>query len=181
MFDGVPLHPILVHGPLVLGILAPIVALLLWAAIAGRYLHHRVWWLAVFVHLAAFGAAIVAVETGEDEEERVEEVVEHDLIHAHGERGEAFRNALGAAFVLSLLAGFLFGSRTWGMRLAGVTVVAGFATAWLALGVGHSGGLLVYKEGAANYYVSPGVQTGPRVMRAAPGDSVETEGEDHEH
>ena len=183
MFDGMPLHPLLVHAPLVLGVLAPFVALALWAAIAGRYLHHRIWWLVVVLHAVAFGGAVLAVKTGHVEHDRIETVVDHDKVEVHEERGENYRLALGVGLALSLLTGLAFADRKWGMRLGGVTVLAGFAAAWLGLGVGHSGSLLVYREGAANYYVDPGTPTGPRVIRAAPGDSADAHAEapDHQH
>ncbi|MEX0691285.1 MAG: DUF2231 domain-containing protein [Gemmatimonadales bacterium] len=156
MFDGVPLHPLVVHAPLVLGVLAPVIALILWGAMAGRFLHHRVWWLVVFLYVVTFASAFVAVRTGQQEEDVVEEVLaNHDALHAHEDRAKRFRLAVGGVLMLTVLTGFLFGNRKWGMRFAGLSVVAGAAAAWLALGVGHSGGLLVYQEGAANAYVTP--------------------------
>lgn len=183
MADGVPWHALVVHGPLMVGVLAPVIGLLIWGAIALRQLHHRAWWLTVVLYLIAFGGALIAVETGEDEHDRVHDVVAEEPMHLHEERGEQYRLALGIVFAMAIGAGLLFGNRAWGMRMAGATLAAGFLAAYLAVGVGHSGGLLVYREGAAAYYVEPPAPS-PRAMRAAPEDSVmarDTAGTGHDH
>ncbi len=146
-----PLHPALVHLPLALAVLLPAGALLAFLAIARGALPARFWATIVVLHVLLAGSAYLAVETGENEEERVEEVVGEPAIEAHEEAAERFLwLAVGAAVVSA--AGLLPGRR--GNAGRAVTVAAGAFVLLAALSVGHSGGALVYEHGAAQAYTS---------------------------
>ncbi len=70
-----PLHPALVHFPIVLAFLAPIAAaIVLWSVHSGR-LSRRAWLAVVILQVAVLGSGWLAAETGEEEEERVERVI----------------------------------------------------------------------------------------------------------
>ena len=79
MFD-LPLHPIVVHFPIVLGSLLPFLGLLLWWAIKKNILPHSVWVLVMVMALAYGASSIMAVEVGEADEKKVEEVVSKGLL-----------------------------------------------------------------------------------------------------
>ena len=145
-----PLHPAIVHMPLTLAALLPLIVIAVMVGVRFGVPAQRSWRLVVVVLILLAGSAIVAVETGEDEEDAVEEVVDHDIIHEHEERAELFRNLS----VLTLLIGFggLAGGKLGAFsRGAGTGLV--FALAVLAWRTGESGGDLVYQHGAANAYI----------------------------
>lgn len=144
-----PLHPAVVHFPIVLAVLLPLLTL------AGVLLSRRTGagkgpWVAVvtfavLLPLAAWGA----MATGEQQEDTVEAVVGEAPLHGHEEAAEAF---LSVAVVLATvaLAGLLPGVAGTVARVASVPVAV------LVLGfgyrVGSSGGELVYTHGAASAY-----------------------------
>lgn len=148
-FTGIPLHPLVVHFPVVLAVLLPVAALAsLWAIRKGATAR-RAWTVTVALAAALSLSAYVATQTGEREEDRVEQVVGDSAMHGHEEAGERFLVLSGVLFLVSL-AGLLAGVP----GQAGRWVTLGGALAVLAVGVqvGHSGGELVYKHGAASAY-----------------------------
>lgn len=158
---NIPLHPLVVHLPLVLAVFLPvIVAAILWADWRGR-LTRRSWWIGAVTAALLAGGAFVALQTGENEEERVEQVVAEAALETHEERAEVFLWATLAPLMLVVGAGLLTAprARRW---VGGAAVVASLAVAGLALGVGHSGGELVYVHNAGAAYAD-GVQTGARL------------------
>ena len=145
-----PLHPALVHFPLALAGLVPLFVIGAIVAMRRGVDPRRAWSLAVVMIALLAGSSILAVETGEDEEEVVEEVVDHDIIHVHEERAELFRNL--AVLTLILAAAGLAKGKIGGFSRGAATGMA-FVVAGLAWGVGESGGDLVYEHGAANAYI----------------------------
>jgi uncharacterized membrane protein len=146
-----PLHPAVVHLPLALAVLMPPLALLAWLALRRDWLPHRAWLAVVLLQAALAGGGWLALETGEEEEERVERVVAERFIEEHEERAERF--ALAAGVVLAVAAVGLLGGPV-GRAARVLTGPAGLGVLALALGVGHSGGELVYRHGAARAYVT---------------------------
>ena len=147
-----PLHPAVVHFPIVLALLAPILAATaFWAIHSGRATR-RSWVGIVVLQAALVGVTWAATETGEREEERVERVVAERHIEAHEEAAERF--LLLTALVLPLAgAGLLRGpigtvNRALAMALSAAALLA-------AASAGHSGGELVYRHGAAAAYATP--------------------------
>ena len=84
-----PLHPAVVHLPIALAILVPLVA-----AVRTRWRRGsaivpvRGWAFVVLLQVLLVGTAWLAIETGEDQEERVEKVVAERHIEDHEERAE---------------------------------------------------------------------------------------------
>ena len=145
-----PLHPAVVHFPIELAWLAPGLALLTLLAIRRGSLPARAWAAVVLVQVLLAASAWLALETGEDQEERVERVVAERHIEEHEEAAERLLAASVAAFVLST-AGLLGGRIGGAGRVATIAVGVGALAA--ASVVGHSGGELVYRHGAASAYV----------------------------
>lgn len=146
-----PLHPAVVHFPIVLAVLLPIFSLgALWAIRRGAP-PARTWAIPAALAAALTGSAWVAVETGEAEEERVEGVVGEVVLHEHEEAGERFVVLSGLVLILGGfgLAGGTVGSAGRLLATAGslAVMIAGFA-------VGGAGGELVYRHGAAQPYVT---------------------------
>lgn len=142
-----PLHPALVHLPLGVAMVAPLLALaLLYGWISGQ-LPRKAWWLAVGLQVLIVGGAFGALRTGEEEEERVEDFVPEDAIHEHEEAGELFLGASAVVFGLMVAAGLLKGERA-ARGLAAVAVLGGVAAAAAGMRAGHLGGQLVFTHGA---------------------------------
>ena len=148
-----PLHPAIVHFPIVLAVLAPILAAAaFWAIHSGR-VARRSWIGIVVLQIALVCATWAATETGEREEERVEQVVAERHIEEHEEAAERF--LVLAALVLPVAAaGLLTGPI--GVVNRALTIALSVAALGAAGAVGHSGGELVYRHGAAAAYVQPG-------------------------
>jgi len=146
-----PLHPAIVHFPVVLAVLVPLFAVAAaWAIRRGR-MPRRLWAGVAVVQLLLLGSAWVALETGQAQEETVERVVAERHIEAHEEAAERFLWLAGAATVV-VVAGLLGGPRGEIARWAACAATA--ATLVAVVPVGHSGGELVYRHGAASAYAS---------------------------
>ncbi|HSE65465.1 MAG TPA: DUF2231 domain-containing protein [Gemmatimonadales bacterium] len=148
-----PLHPAVVHFPIVLTFLLPIVALLaLWRIRRGTPARPA-WALAVATAAALSLSAWVAVETGEADEERVEHAVGEAPLEGHEESAQRFL-MLSAGVLLLAGAGLLSGRIGNTARLVATAGALGLVVA--AAQVGHSGGELVYRHGAAGAYAQTG-------------------------
>ncbi len=144
-----PLHPVIVHFPVVLALLLPIFAGgALWAIRRGaRPL--RAWAIPAALAAALALSSWVAVETGEAAEDTVERVVPHAAMETHEDAAELFLVASGVLAVVAV-AGLARGAAG---RTARVSAALGtLALVALAFRVGHSGGQLVYRYGAASAY-----------------------------
>jgi uncharacterized membrane protein len=153
-----PLHPAVVHFPIVLAVLAPFFAAgTLWAIRKGA--RPRRAWSLTFAALGALVASSwVATETGEQQEERVEEVVSEQPLESHEEAAQLF--LLTAAGVLGVAAiGFAGGRVGQIARIAGTA--GSLALVGMGWNVGHSGGALVYQHGAASAYTGGAGRTLP--------------------
>jgi hypothetical protein len=144
-----PLHPAIVHFPIVLTVFLPFVALGAWWAIRNGSRPQRAWAIPSLVVLLLAASAFLAVQTGEAEEERVEAVVPEQVLHEHEEAAERFL-VLSGVLVLVTCAGMLGGAVGAGARVvatAGAVLLVG-----AGVQVGKAGGDLVYREGAASAY-----------------------------
>jgi uncharacterized membrane protein len=146
-----PLHPAVVHFPVVLAFLLPLFAGgALWAIRRGANVR-RAWLMPVAGAIALAASAWVAVETGEAETQRVERVVSERIIDAHEEMAEAFF-AASAGVALIAAVGLIGGVAGRAARI--LTGVGALALVGFVALVGHGGGQLVYRHGAASAYVS---------------------------
>jgi uncharacterized membrane protein len=163
-----PLHPAIVHFPIVLSVLAPLLAAAaFWAIHSGR-LSRRNWLGIVILQVVLVGTVWIATETGEHEEERVERVVAERHIEEHEEAAERFL-AL-AALVLPLAAAGMLSGRVGAINRA-LTIALSLAALGAAGSTGHSGGELVYRHGAAMAYSQPGTgETGSPLAYSAHND-----------
>lgn len=140
-----PLHPALVHFPIVLILLGTLVALP--AAFTPRW--HLRWIAAVLLALGAIGAVAASV-TGEDDGEAVERQpgVESVLeIHEEwAERTQGFGLAAAGCALAAALVTLRWPRVAQGVGIAGAAVAL-FA-AFCVFQAGHYGGQLVYRHGA---------------------------------
>ena len=145
--NGLPLHPLVVHIPIALSALMPLLSIGLLISWWRGWLPQRAWWVAAVFQVILVGGSFIAMETGEGDEETVEEVVSHDAIHEHEEAAEVFAWTAAALLVPFLLAGLLR-KRNVALGLAGVATVGTIVVTGLGIRVGHAGGELVYVHNA---------------------------------
>lgn len=174
-----PLHPAIVHFPIVLAALLPIFAVgALWAIRRGA-IPLRAWAIPVALAAGLAGSAWLAVETGEAQEDRVEAVVGEEVLHEHEEAGERFLVLSGV--LLLVAAGGLFGG-TPGTAARYVATLGSFLLVFAAIQVGEAGGELVYRHGAASAYASPaGAPATDADGVVLPGARENEENEEDEH
>lgn len=149
---GIPLHPLIVHFPIVLSVILPISAVVaLWAVRKGAT-PRKAWAVPVVVAIALTLSAWIALETGEDQEDRVERVVARAPLHEHEESAERFL-VLSGVLGLVVVGGLAGGPIGRAARL--VSSVGAFGLIAAIVPVGHSGGLLVYRYDAGSAYSTP--------------------------
>lgn len=169
MYD-MPIHPAIVHLPLGIAFITPLVA---GAVVAGVYtgkLPRLAWAAPLLMQLVVFGAAIAALRTGEGEEERVEEAgVPESAIHEHEERAEAFVWTSGL-LLLGFAAAALVPKPQVSAGIGAVGALGAIGLAGLGVAVGEAGGELVYVHGAANAYGGGAVPGGGEAREAGDED-----------
>jgi len=179
MFD-LPLHPIVVHFPIVLGSLLPLLAIGLWWTIKKWQWTPRAWVLVSAVALIYTLSALVAVQLGEADEEKVEKVISEKVIEEHEEAGELIPWLAGTLFLVSL-GGF---SVKYSKRVQLALIVLSLAAVAPLINAGHTGGELVYKHGASVAHLSPdhkaAIQSGTILELHEKGDHGHEEEDDHD-
>lgn len=144
-----PLHPAVVHFPIVLMILLPLFAAgAIWAIRRGAHTR-RVWAVPLILSAALGGSSYAALVTGENEEDRVERAVPEAALHEHEEAAERFL-VLSGVLLLVTGAGMFGGDVGRAARL--LTVVGSLGVAAAGAQVGAAGGELVYRHNAASAY-----------------------------
>ena len=151
---SLPLHPAIVHLPLGLAFVMPVLAAgFAWALWKGRT-KTGAWVTIVALQAVLLGAGLVAMNTGEREEDRVERVVPEIALERHEEFAEQFVWATGGTLLLAGLV-LLFRKPTVARTLSAATVVGTLVVAAAAVRVGHAGGRLVYEHNAGAAYSAP--------------------------
>lgn len=156
-----PLHPMIVHLPLALAVLMPLLAAGAFLAWWREWLPgRRVWVIALTLQAMLLATGIAALRSGEAEEDRVESVVGESILETHEEAAEVFVTATAVVLCLFVVPLVLPAE---GLRrgAAAMAAVATLVVAALAVSTGKAGGELVYRHGAAAVYRQADA-TGPR-------------------
>ncbi len=143
---GLPLHPLMVHFPVVLATFLPLLAIwVYWRSRTRPESRRRLWGVLVgFQGLIAL-TAFLAAQSGENDEEAIEEQVSEASLETHEEQGKRFALATVGATVVGL-GGFVPGPV--GMVAQVVTLAASVGQLGMIIPLGHSGATLVYAQGA---------------------------------
>jgi len=142
------LHPMVVHLPIALAVLMPVVSLGLLIAWWRSALPRRGWIVAIALQAVLVATGIAALRTGDKDAERVERVVPEAAIEQHEEAAEAFVGGATAALVLMLAAGLIRREGT-ARAIAAISTVATLGVLGLGYRTGKAGGELVYRHNAA--------------------------------
>lgn len=153
-----PLHPAVVHFPIVLLLLGAPLAVV---AVIFRK-HHLPLLVAIVLSLGAVGA-VVATITGGNDEEMAGELAENGegILEEHEEWGERARNFGLIAALLAVVSAALVRQPAAGRIAGSVAAVAAIAAALAVAQAGHYGGQVVYKLGVGvNTSASPATEGG---------------------
>lgn len=144
-----PLHAAVVHLPVALAVLLPLAAVIALIALSRGAAPRPTWGVVVLMAALLVGSGLVAKETGEDGEERVERIVPEAALEAHEEAADRFV-VIGVALLGLSLVGLRRDRLGSGARAAATLgTLAVLAAGW---SVGHAGGELVYRYGAGAAY-----------------------------
>jgi uncharacterized membrane protein len=160
--DTLLFHPKIVHLPMALSVLMPLIAGGLVVAWWKNWLPPRSWVLVVALQAILFVSGVVAMQTGESEEHRVERVVAESVIEVHEEAAEVFIWVAGVVLGMMLLA-LTTSRRKPGLPAAVAATIGTLIVAALGVRTGHAGGELVYRYDAASVYARPAGAVAPAV------------------
>lgn len=152
-----PLHPKLVHLPIALAVLMPLVSSGLLIAWWRGALQRRTWIIAIALQALLVASGLLALRTGEGDEERVERAVPEAVIEAHEEAAEGFVITAAVVLVVALGAGLIRRERA-AKTLAALAALGTLGVLGAGYRTGQAGGDLVYRHGAASAWTSPGTQ-----------------------
>jgi len=97
-----PFHPLIVHFPLALTFIMPILIIVFAVMIKMNKMQPQMWLIIIGLQVAVVVTGYVALESGENEEDKVEKIVGKKLIHEHEEAAEIFVGSTVLALVLSI-------------------------------------------------------------------------------
>ena len=149
--DLTPLHPKIVHIPLALAVILPILNMALTLSWWRQWLPRRVWLISACLHAVMTLGSFVAMQTGESDLDIVEKVVSKSKIAKHEESAELFLWANVIAMLLALVAAIAENEKQ-GLQFAVICTVLSAVGAFLAIEAGDYGGKLVYKYGAGRAF-----------------------------
>lgn len=170
--DALLFHPKLVHVPMALSVLMPLIAGGLLLAWWRNWLPRQGWFLAIALQAILISSGVLALRSGEAEEDRVERVVAERFIDEHEEAAKAFVWASGGVLAVMLLAAAL-GARRSGLPIAAAATLGTLLVLGLGYRTGQAGGSLVYQHGAAQAYTGAGAPNVPEARAAASGHDDE--------
>jgi hypothetical protein len=158
------LHPAIVHVPLGLAMVMPLLAAgLAWAVWRGR-LPRGALAVVAGLQLVLAGGGFVAMRLGHADERQARLVAPHTAVHEHEEAAETFVWVSLGVLLLSAAA-LLVPSRA-APALGAVVAAGALAVAALGVDAGRKGGELVFRHGAAVAAV-PGRPAAPAVAGLA--------------
>lgn len=166
--ETLPLHPKLVHLPIALAVLMPLVTAGLLLAWWRDLLPRRAWWGAVILQALLLGSGGASFKSGEADEEKVERLVGEAPIETHEEAATVFM--VGAGVTLALVVAAALVPLALAKAVAAAATLATVAVLYLGFRVGEAGGRLVYQHNAGAAYSQPAPGGGGPPTPPAHGD-----------
>jgi uncharacterized membrane protein len=143
-----PLHPAIVHLPLALTFLLPVLVLVFaWAIKAGK-MSKEMWLVIIGLQVLVTATGYISLETGETDEEKVSVIVGKDVIHQHEEAAEIFVGTTVIALASGIVVWFLQPGFQDKGRYA--VVLLSLLPVFFAFRTGQLGGNLVYRLGGGS-------------------------------
>ena len=173
---NVPFHPMIVHFPLALTFILPVLILVFAYMIKFHKMAPHAWLIIVGMQLMVTITGYVALDSGEADEERVAKVIGKDLIHKHEEAAEIFVGSTVLILAISITALFIRKEIQFPLKLS--IAVLSLVSCFLAYRTGTLGGELVYVHGAGQAFSEEAVSTGQEAP-AAENESLEVDENDY--
>lgn len=142
-----PLHPAIVHFPLALSLLLPLLALATALLMRSKKWPASTWMVIMVLQVGLTVSGYVALETGETDEAKVGKVISKDYIHEHEEAAEIFVGLTVLAAVFSVVVYFLKQEIQFSLQV--VVVLIGFIASYQGYRTGQMGGEITYYHGGA--------------------------------
>ncbi len=164
-----PLHPAVVHFPIVLIFLGTLISILTVFTRRGALPQ-----FAAAILILAAGSAQFAVITGGDQADDVIQRMPNarPLIRDHAEWGERMRTIAVIAAVVAVVALAFYRARGFRRILALITAIIGAAACYCAVEAAQLGGVMVYHHGVGQ--IAPtGTSASPGPVEATPAASAE--------
>jgi len=152
--DALPTHPMLVHLPLALGALSPILCGAIGYAIGRRGAAETLWAWVVAAHFVLLASSGAAALLGETDARRIQTRIDSEAVQSHEDDGHRLLMACALAFGLAL-AGLVLPKRRARRAAMAAAFAASLICATLAVVAGHGGAVLVYQHGAAAAWSEP--------------------------
>jgi len=152
--EGLPTHPVVVHLPLVLAVLLPLVSGAIGYAVWKGRASGRLWAWVVAGHFVLFASAGAASLLGEADARRIQTRIDADVVEVHEAEGHRLLFASGITFALAL-AGLVLQRPKQRHTAMAATFAFGLACAALGVLAGRGGAVLVYQHGAAAAWSEP--------------------------
>ncbi len=167
-----PLHPVVVHFPIVF----LLSGLLL--AVGAVFIRRRgLAWIAFAILALGAAGTVAAVGTGNDEASRAGGISEaaEDLLDEHEEWGETTRNVALVTALVALTAAGAAKVRFAGRGLSAATALLAGSAVFCTMQTGHLGGQLVYKHGVG---ISKAAKSGGASPQAQQNPTDDSQDED---
>jgi len=150
-----PLHPMVVHFPIVLAVLIPLAMIAVIAA-SKRITNQRAAWAIIFGFCVLLTvSSFISMKLGEREEEKVEKVVSEQIVENHAEWAEDF---VLATLLPLLFTGLMLKKKHPSLKY--LAAASGLVVLALSVVTGHEGAELVYKHDAGKVYMSAAASSG---------------------
>ncbi len=146
----IPLHAIVVHFPIIITFILPVLILVFALMIRAKHMNPVSWLVIVGLSMFVTGAGYFALETGETEEHRVKDIVAKNLVHEHEEAGEIFVGSTVLVLVVGIAAFFIRRENQFQLQM--MVLLLSLLSGYFAYRSGKLGGELVYAHGAAEAY-----------------------------
>lgn len=146
----VPLHAALVHVPLGLAIVLPLLSIGLAFALWRRSISRLAWLAVVGLQAALVLGGAAALWSGERDEDRVERITGEPAMESHEHAAQVF--VWGASIVLAVAAAVTVVPARAVPPAAAIAAIGTLVVAGLAVRTGKAGGELVYARGGAAAY-----------------------------
>ncbi len=141
---SLPNHPKIVHVPMALCLLMPMVGMLIWFGVRRDWFTPRVWLIAAFLQGATLAGGLAALQTGGEDGEKVEGYASEEALTTHEDRASWFLYVAGANFLLCGVTFLLQRDRGLQQRIGAFAIVGLLAGTYAGIRVGDAGGRLVY-------------------------------------
>ena len=145
--ESLPLHPAIVHLPIGIALMLPILNILFFWLFKTGKAKREASMILIIMHLGLATTSFLAMQLGEIEEEKIEHQIDHNALENHEHKGEFYAQATIALALVSVLLVFTRGRRF--EQVLGLLFIGQIILIFFTYQVGHSGAQLVYKHDAA--------------------------------